>query len=148
MIFPQDMSTQSCWAAGFQQNSLALWRALALLSMMVPAVVAKRQEKPVLSTRMALSYIYNAGYKGGRHLSVEDVTEIKRLRCGVQKVQDIMLPSMQGVQGVCRECRRCAGSARVCREHRECCKHNYICKRNHKPCSVVSIVVVVSNEMF
>ena len=37
-----------------------------------------------------------------------------RLRCGVQKVQDIMLPSVQGVQGVqevCRECRRCVGSA-------------------------------------
>ena len=57
---------------------MALWRALALLSMMVPAVVSKRQEKPVLSTRMALSHIYNAGYKGGRHLSVDHVTEIKR----------------------------------------------------------------------
>ena len=31
------------------------------------------------------------------------------LRCGVQKVQDIMLPSVQGVQEVCRVCRGCAG---------------------------------------
>ena len=46
---------------------------LSLLSMMVPAAVSERQEKPVLSTRMALSHIYNAGYKGGRHLSGENV---------------------------------------------------------------------------
>ena len=58
--------------------NMALWRALALLSMMVPAAVSKHQEKPVLSTRMALSHIYNAGYKGGRDFSVENVTEIKR----------------------------------------------------------------------
>ena len=45
---------------------------------MVPAAVSERQEKPVLSTRMALSHIYNAGYKEGRHLSAENVTEIKR----------------------------------------------------------------------
>jgi hypothetical protein len=57
---------------------MTLWKALALLAMMVPAVVAKRQEKPVLSTRMALSYIYNAGYRGGRHLSMDNVAEIKR----------------------------------------------------------------------
>ena len=38
---------------------MALWRALALLSMIVLAVASKRQEKPVLSTRMALSYIYS-----------------------------------------------------------------------------------------
>ena len=57
---------------------MALWRALALLSMMVPAVVSKSQAKPVLSTRLALSYIYNAGYKGGMHLSADNVTEIKR----------------------------------------------------------------------
>ena len=61
---------------------MALWRALALLSMMVPAVVSKRQEKPVLSTRMALSHIYNAGYKGGRHLSLGHVAEIKRRKRG------------------------------------------------------------------
>ena len=47
--FPQDMSRKSC--------SGALWRALALLSMMLPAVVSKRQEKAILSTRMALSHI-------------------------------------------------------------------------------------------
>ena len=29
----------------------------------------------------------------------------------MQKVQDIMLPSVQGVQGVCKECRECAGGA-------------------------------------
>ena len=57
---------------------MTLWKALALLAMMVPAVVAKRPEKPVLTTRMALSHIYNAGYKGGRHLSMNNVTEIKR----------------------------------------------------------------------
>ena len=57
---------------------MASWRALDLLSMMVPGVVSKRQEKLVLSTRMALSHIYNAGYKGGRHLSADNVTEIKR----------------------------------------------------------------------
>ena len=57
---------------------MVLWRALALLSMMVPAAVSKHQEKPILSTRMALSHIYNAGYKGGRHLSLDHVAEIKR----------------------------------------------------------------------
>ena len=63
----QDMSIKSCsgvWiSAEFTACNMALWRALALLSMMVPAVVSKRLEKPVLSTRMALSHIYNAGYK-------------------------------------------------------------------------------------
>ena len=59
-------------------SNMALWEALALLSMMVPAVVSKPQEKPVLSTRLALSYIYNAGYKGGMHLSADNVVEIKR----------------------------------------------------------------------
>ena len=57
---------------------MALWKALVLLAMMVPAVVAKRQERPVLSTRMALAHVYNADYRGGRHLSMDNVAEIKR----------------------------------------------------------------------
>ena len=58
--------------------NMALWKALALLSMMVPAVVSKPQGEPVLSTRLALSHIHNAGYKGGMHLSADNVVEVKR----------------------------------------------------------------------
>ena len=91
--FPQGVGIKSCSCVWISEHktllvrldfsrihwcNMALWRALALLSMMVPAVVSKRQEKPVLSTRMALSHTYNAGYKGGRHLNLGHVAEIKR----------------------------------------------------------------------
>ena len=37
---------------------MALWKALALLAMMVPAVMPRRQDKPALTTKAALSHIY------------------------------------------------------------------------------------------